>query len=30
MWSHSLSKFNSDGELVKTVGGKGGRTRQFE
>ena len=28
--SYSLSKFNSDGKLVKTVGGKGGRTRQFE
>ena len=28
--SHRLSKFNSDGKLVKTVGGKGGRTGQFD
>ena len=28
--SHRLSKFNSDGKLVKTVGGEGGRTGQFE
>ena len=28
--SHRLSKFNSDGKLVKTVGGKGGRTGQFK
>ena len=28
--SHRLSKFNSEGKLVKTVGGKGGRTGQFE
>ena len=27
--SHRLSKFNSDGKLVKTVGGKGGKTGQF-
>ena len=27
--SHRLSKFNSDGKLVKTVGGKGDRTGQF-
>ena len=27
--SHRLSKFNS-GKLVKTVGGKGGRTGQFD
>ena len=27
--SHRLSKFNSGGKLVKTVGGKGGRTGQF-
>ena len=27
--SHRLSKFNSDGKLVKKVGGKGGRTGQF-
>ena len=27
--SHRLSKFNSDGKLVKTVGGEGGRTGQF-
>ena len=28
--SHRLSKFNSDGILVKSVGGKGGRTGQFD
>ena len=28
--SHRLSKFNSDGKLVKTVGGEGGRTGQFD
>ena len=28
--SHRLSKFNSDGKLVKTVGGKGSRTGQFD
>ena len=28
--SHRLSKFNSDGKLVKTVGGKGNRTGQFD
>ena len=28
--SDRLSKFNSDGKLVKTVGGEGGRTGQFE
>ena len=28
--SYSLSKFNSEGKLMKTVGGKGDRTRQFE
>ena len=29
--SHRLSKFNSDGKFVKTVGGKGsGKTAQFE
>ena len=28
--SHSLSKFNSDEKLVKTVGGEGGRTGQFD
>ena len=28
--SHRLSKFNSDGKLVKSVGGKGGRTGQFD
>ena len=28
--SHRLSKFNSDGKLLKTVGGEGGRTGQFE
>ena len=28
--SHRLSKFNSDGRLVKTVGGEGGRTGQFD
>ena len=28
--SHRLFKFNSDGKLVKTVGGKGGRTGQFD
>ena len=28
--SHRLSKFNADGKLVKTVGGKGGRTGQFD
>ena len=28
--SHRLSKFNSDRKLVKTVGGKGGRTGQFD
>ena len=28
--SHRLSKFNSDGKLVKTVGGRGGRTGQFD
>ena len=27
--SHRLSKFNSGGKLVKTVGGEGGRTGQF-
>ena len=27
--SHRLSKFNSDGKVVKTVGGKGGRTGEF-
>ena len=27
--SHRLSKFNSDGKLVKSVGGEGGRTGQF-
>ena len=27
--SHRLSKFNSDGKLVKSVGGVGGRTGQF-
>ena len=27
--SHRLSKFNSDGKLMKTVGGKGSRTGQF-
>ena len=27
--SHRFSKFNSDGKLVKTVGGKGNRTGQF-
>ena len=30
MESHRLSKFNSDGKLVKTVGGEGGRTGQFD
>ena len=25
-----MSQFNSDGKLVKTVGGEGGRTGQFE
>ena len=28
--SHRLSKFNSDGKLVKSVGGEGGRTGQFD
>ena len=28
--SHRLFKFNSDGKLVKTVGGKGSRTAQFD
>ena len=28
--SYSLFKFNSDGKLVKAVGGKGGRTGQFD
>ena len=28
--SHRLSKFNSDGKLVKSVGGNGGRTGQFD
>ena len=28
--SHRLSKFNSDGKLVKTVGGKGSKTVQFK
>ena len=28
--SHRLSKFNSEGKLVKTVGGEGGRTGQFD
>ena len=28
--SHKLSKVNSDGKLVKTVGGEGGRTGQLE
>ena len=27
--SHRLSKFNSEGKLVKSVGGEGGRTGQF-
>ena len=27
--SHRLSKFNSDGKLVKSVGGEGGRTGRF-
>ena len=27
--AHSLSKFNSDGKLVKSVGCNGGRTGQF-
>ena len=27
--AHRLSKFNSGGKLVKSVGGKGGRTGQF-
>ena len=26
----SLSKFNSDGKLVNTIGGEGGRTGQFD
>ena len=30
VWSHRLSKFNSDGKLVKTVGGGGSRTGQFD
>ena len=28
--SHRLCKFNSDGKLVKTVGGEGGRTGEFD
>ena len=28
--SHKLSKFNSDGKLMKSVGGKGGRTGHFD
>ena len=28
--SHRLSKFNSDGKLVKSVGGQGGKTGQFD
>ena len=28
--SHRLSKFNSDGKLVKSVGGEGSRTGQFD
>ena len=28
--SHRLSKFNSDGKLIKTVGGEGGRRGQFD
>ena len=28
--SHRLFKFNSDGKLVKSVGGEGGRTGQFD
>ena len=28
--SYRLSKFNSDGKLVKSVGGKGGKTGQFD
>ena len=28
--SHRLFKFNSDGKFVKTVGGRGGRTGQFD
>ena len=28
--SHRLSKFNSDGKIVKTVGGEGSRTGQFD
>ena len=27
--AHRLSKFNSDGKLVRSVGGKGDRTGQF-
>ena len=30
MESHRLSKFNSDGKLVKSVGGEGSRTGQFD
>ena len=28
--SHRLSKFNSEGKLIKTVGGEGGRTGQLD